>query len=68
MSTLVKLGGTAASLGGVALSNKVLAATWKKITGNEPPATLARHHHLVTGYRSCRHHHQGRHLTCAGKP
>lgn len=39
MSTLVKLGGTAASLGGVALSNKVLAATWKKITGNEPPAT-----------------------------
>lgn len=38
MSTLVKLGGTAASLGGVALSNKVLSATWKKITGNEPPA------------------------------
>ncbi|MBM7051514.1 MULTISPECIES: DUF4235 domain-containing protein [unclassified Rothia (in: high G+C Gram-positive bacteria)] len=37
MSVLVKLGGTAASLGGVALSNKVLSATWKRITGNEPP-------------------------------
>jgi len=32
------LAGTAASLGGVALSNKVLTAGWKKVTGNEPPA------------------------------
>lgn len=39
MSALVKIGGTAASLGGVALSNKVLSASWKKITGNEPPAS-----------------------------
>lgn len=34
----IQLAGTAASLAGVALSNKVLGATWKKITGNEPPA------------------------------
>ena len=33
----IQLAGTAASLAGVALSNKVLSATWKKITGNEPP-------------------------------
>lgn len=39
MSTLVKVGSTLASLGGVALANKVLSATWKKVTGNEPPAS-----------------------------
>lgn len=39
MSAIIKLAGTAASLGGVALSNKVLAATWTKLTGNEPPTT-----------------------------
>lgn len=33
----LQLASTVASLGGVALSNKVLAASWKKITGNEPP-------------------------------
>ncbi|ORC25059.1 MULTISPECIES: DUF4235 domain-containing protein [Rothia] len=38
MNPLVKIAGTAASLGGVALANKVLAASWTKITGNEPPA------------------------------
>ncbi|MDO4252029.1 MAG: DUF4235 domain-containing protein [Rothia sp. (in: high G+C Gram-positive bacteria)] len=35
----IQLAGTAASLAGVALSNKVLTASWKKITGNEPPAS-----------------------------
>lgn len=34
----IQLGSTIASLGGVALSNKVLTAAWKKVTGNEPPA------------------------------
>lgn len=34
----IQLVGTAASLGGVALSNKILSSAWKKITGNEPPA------------------------------
>lgn len=34
----IQLVGTAASLGGVALSNKILSGAWKKITGNEPPA------------------------------
>lgn len=34
----IQIAGTVASLAGVALSNKVLSATWKKITGNEPPA------------------------------
>ncbi|WHS50131.1 DUF4235 domain-containing protein [Rothia sp. SD9660Na] len=38
MNPLIKIAGTAASLGGVALSNKLLSATWTKITGNEPPA------------------------------
>lgn len=38
MNPLAKIAGTAASLGGVALANKVLAATWTRITGNEPPA------------------------------
>lgn len=38
MNPLIKIAGTAASLGGVALSNKVLSATWTRITGNEPPA------------------------------
>ncbi|MDY6051303.1 MAG: DUF4235 domain-containing protein [Rothia sp. (in: high G+C Gram-positive bacteria)] len=38
MNPLIKIVGTAASLGGVALSNKILSATWTKITGNEPPA------------------------------
>ena len=38
MNPLIKIAGTAASLGGVALANKVLGATWTKITGNEPPA------------------------------
>ncbi|MBD2761645.1 DUF4235 domain-containing protein [Kocuria sp. cx-455] len=38
MSKMYDLAGTAASLGGVALSNKVLTAGWKKVTGNEPPA------------------------------
>lgn len=35
---LIKIVGTAASLGGVALANKVLSASWTKITGNQPPA------------------------------
>ena len=35
---ILHLLGTGASLGGVALTNKVLAAGWKKVTGNEPPA------------------------------
>ncbi len=35
----IQLAGTAASIGGAALANKVLAASWKKITGNEPPAS-----------------------------
>lgn len=38
MSKMYDLAGTAASLGGVALSNKVLTAGWKRVTGNEPPA------------------------------
>ena len=38
MSKIYDLASTAASLGGVALSNKVLSAGWKKVTGNEPPA------------------------------
>ena len=38
MSKVLDLVSTAASLGGVALANKVLAAGWKQITGNEPPA------------------------------
>ena len=29
---------TGLSLGGVAVTNKVLAAGWKKVTGHEPPA------------------------------
>lgn len=33
----IQLAGTVASLGGVALSNKILSATWKKVTGNNPP-------------------------------
>lgn len=36
-SPLIKIGSTAASLGGVALANKVLTTGWKKVTGNEPP-------------------------------
>lgn len=39
MSTVFKLVGTAASLGGVAVANKVLAASWTKVTGNKPPTT-----------------------------
>lgn len=35
---ILHLLGTGASLGGVALTNKVLAAGWKKVTGQEPPA------------------------------
>lgn len=35
---IVDLASTAASLGGVAVSNKALSGVWKKITGNEPPA------------------------------
>ncbi|MDO4918219.1 DUF4235 domain-containing protein [Kocuria sp.] len=38
MNKVMDLLGTAASLGGVALSNKALSAVWKKVTGNEPPA------------------------------
>lgn len=38
MNPIAKIAGTAASLGGVALANKVLAASWTRITGNEPPA------------------------------
>ncbi|RKQ34843.1 DUF4235 domain-containing protein [Kocuria tytonis] len=38
MNKAMDLLGTAASLGGVALSNKALSAVWKKVTGNEPPA------------------------------
>lgn len=34
----IQVASTAASLAGVALSNKVLSSSWKKITGNEPPA------------------------------
>lgn len=34
---LIKIGSTVASLGGVALANKVLSAGWRKVTGNEPP-------------------------------
>lgn len=30
--------GTAASLGGVALSHKVLGSAWQRVTGNPPPA------------------------------
>ena len=36
-SPLIKIGSTVASLGGVALSNKILTSGWKKVTGNEPP-------------------------------
>ena len=38
MSKALDLVSTAASLGGVALANKVLTAGWKRLTGNEPPA------------------------------
>lgn len=38
MNKVLDLAGTVASLGGVALSNKVLSAGWRKLTGNEPPA------------------------------
>ena len=38
MNKAMDLLGTAASLGGVALSNKALTVVWKKVTGNEPPA------------------------------
>ena len=38
MNKVIDLFGTAASLGGVALSNKLLSAAWKQVTGNEPPA------------------------------
>lgn len=38
MSKALDLVSSAASLGGVALANKVLTAGWKKLTGNEPPA------------------------------
>ncbi|MFW0110745.1 DUF4235 domain-containing protein [Rothia sp. CCM 9417] len=37
MNPLTKIAGSAASLGGIALANKVLAASWVRITGNEPP-------------------------------
>lgn len=37
MNPITKIVGTAASLGGVALANKVLAASWTRITGNQPP-------------------------------
>ncbi len=33
----IQIAGSLASLAGVALSNKILSATWKKVTGNEPP-------------------------------
>lgn len=33
----IQLAGTAASLAGVALANKALSASWKKVTGNNPP-------------------------------
>ena len=35
---ILHLLGTGLSLGGVAVTNKVLAAGWKKVTGHEPPA------------------------------
>ncbi|GGG53556.1 hypothetical protein GCM10011374_15580 [Kocuria dechangensis] len=35
---ILELLGTGASLGGVALSQKVLGAAWQRITGNPPPA------------------------------
>lgn len=38
MSKALDLVSSVASLGGVALANKVLTAGWKKLTGNEPPA------------------------------
>ncbi|WP_058954643.1 DUF4235 domain-containing protein [Kocuria rhizophila] len=38
MNKAMDLLGTAASLGGVALSNKALTVVWRKVTGNEPPA------------------------------
>ena len=37
MNPLIKIAGTAASLGGVALADKILSASWTKITGNQPP-------------------------------
>ncbi|MEX3611390.1 DUF4235 domain-containing protein [Rothia sp. LK2588] len=33
----IQIVSSAASLGGVALANKILTATWRKVTGNEPP-------------------------------
>ena len=38
MSKVIDLASTAASLGGTALSTKILTAGWKRVTGNEPPA------------------------------
>ncbi|MFW0185082.1 DUF4235 domain-containing protein [Rothia sp. CCM 9418] len=35
----INLVGTAASLAGITVANKALSATWKKVTGNEPPAS-----------------------------
>jgi len=35
---ILELLGTGLSLGGVALSHKVLAAAWERITGDPPPA------------------------------
>jgi Protein of unknown function (DUF4235) len=35
---ILELLGTGASLGGVALSHKVLGAAWERITGDPPPA------------------------------
>ena len=35
---VIDLLGTGASLGGVALSHKVLGSAWKRVTGNPPPA------------------------------
>ena len=35
---ILDLASTAASLGGMAASNKALSSVWKKVTGNEPPA------------------------------
>jgi hypothetical protein len=35
---ILELAGTGLSLGGVALSHKVLGAAWTRITGDPPPA------------------------------
>lgn len=35
---ILELAGTGLSLGGVALSHKVLGSVWTRVTGNPPPA------------------------------